>query len=59
MLLLLTIKANVYNIFKTERYYLISYGVKIPSKNFYSFRFLKRKAFEIEREFDEYEIDLI
>lgn len=48
-----------YNIFRTERYYLISYGVKIPPKNFYSFRFLKRKAFEIEKEYDEYEIDII
>lgn len=48
-----------YNIFKAQRYYLISYGVKFPSKNFYSLKFLKRKAFEIESEYDEYDIDVI
>lgn len=54
------LKRMYYNIFKAERYYLISYGVKFPPKNFYSFRFLKRKAFDIkDNSFDEYIIDLI
>lgn len=47
------LKRMYYNIFRAERFYLISYGVKFPSKNYYSFKFLKRKAFEIEREYDE------
>lgn len=48
------LKRIYYNIFKSERYYLISYGLKkFPPKNFYPFKFLKRKAVE-EKHNDEY-----
>jgi hypothetical protein len=54
------LKRIYYNIFKAERYYLISYGVKFPPKNFYPFRFLKRKAVEEKNnDYDLYIIDLI
>lgn len=42
------LKRMYYNIFKAQRYYLISYGVKFPSKNFYSLKFLRKKAFEFD-----------
>lgn len=48
------LKRYYYNIFKAERYHIITYGFRFPGKNHYTLRFLRRKAYECpDYDFDE------
>lgn len=53
------LKRMYYNLFKAKRDFLIACGIKYPSKNCYSFKFLKRKAFAKVIKSEEYSIDVI